>query len=155
VARKDKGTGYALLGVLAGAAIGAALGLVYSRGSGEENRKAMLDWGQGRANDLQRKARSELQAVQHKAEDQIGQVRREAEHRLDTVRHTAEDRLDAVRHKVEDTASSVSSAAGSLVDRARGEAVEASERVEDTVERALPETPDSSRGLGQPGSPAL
>ena len=142
MATKNKGKGYALAGVLAGAAIGAALGLVYSRGSGEENRKALLDWGQGRATNLQRKAESELHAVQQKAGDQIGQVRREAEQRLGTIQRTAEDRLDTIRHKVEDTA-------GSLVDRTKGEAVEAAERVEETVERGLPETPDSSRSLGQ------
>jgi gas vesicle protein len=142
VATKNKGTVYTLGGVLAGAAIGAALGLVYSRGSGDENRKALLDWGQGRATDLQRKAKSELQAVQHKAEDQVAQVRREAEQRLGTIQRTAEDRLDTIRHKVEDTA-------GSLADRTRSEAAGAAERVEETIEHGLPETPDSSRGLGQ------
>ena len=52
---------------------------------------------------------------------------------------------------------------GSVVNRARGEAPQAVEQVEVelevTVERVLPETPDSSSGLGQSqsqgSSPAL
>jgi gas vesicle protein len=155
VAKKDKGTFYTLFGVLAGAAVGAALGLVNSRGTGEQNRKAMLDWGQHRAENLQRKAQGQLQAVQQKAEDRIGQVRHETEQRVDALKHTAEDRLDTVRHKVEDTAGSLTGKVRGDTDGVARTADRVTEWVEGNVESALPETPGSSTGPGQGSGPAL
>jgi gas vesicle protein len=42
--RKGKSKGLVLLGVLAGAVIGAAVALVYSPGSGEENREHLMQY---------------------------------------------------------------------------------------------------------------
>jgi gas vesicle protein len=42
--RRDKSKGLVLLGILAGAAIGAAVALVYSPGSGDENREHLMQY---------------------------------------------------------------------------------------------------------------
>ena len=42
--RNGKSKGLVLLGILAGAAIGAALALVYTPGSGEENREHLMQY---------------------------------------------------------------------------------------------------------------
>jgi gas vesicle protein len=47
--RKSKGKGLVFLGILAGAAIGAAVALVYSPGKGEENRERLMQYISERA----------------------------------------------------------------------------------------------------------
>ncbi len=46
---KRKGKGLVFLGILAGAAIGAAVALVYSPGKGEENRERLMQYISERA----------------------------------------------------------------------------------------------------------
>lgn len=54
--KKSDGNTLAGFGLLLGAAIGGALGLIYSRGTGEQNRKDLNLWAHHRLDDLQRKA---------------------------------------------------------------------------------------------------
>jgi len=53
--RKSGGRSITFLGVLAGAALGAALALVYSPGNGEKNRENLNRWAHSRLDDLQAK----------------------------------------------------------------------------------------------------
>jgi len=57
---KSSGNGLTLLGVLSGAAIGAAVALVNSPHKGETNRKHLLEWGQARLNQAKDKAQQTL-----------------------------------------------------------------------------------------------
>jgi hypothetical protein len=53
--KEADGSVLAALGMLAGAALGAVLGLIYSRGTGEQNRRDLNLWAHHRLDDLQRK----------------------------------------------------------------------------------------------------
>lgn len=53
--RKARGRGLTLLGILAGAAIGAAVGLVYTPANGEDNRKRLNEWANNRLEEVQNK----------------------------------------------------------------------------------------------------
>jgi len=54
-AEKKGGSFLTLLGIAAGAAIGAGVALVYAPGKGEENRKHLGEWVQARVEDIQTK----------------------------------------------------------------------------------------------------
>lgn len=49
------GNTLAVVGVALGAAIGGAIALVYSRGTGEQNRAGLNKWAHNRLDDIQRK----------------------------------------------------------------------------------------------------
>lgn len=53
-ARKKGGRAITLLGLLAGAAIGAAVALIYSPAEGERNRQKLNEWAHSRLDDVQR-----------------------------------------------------------------------------------------------------
>jgi len=55
---KSDGNVLAILGTLLGAAIGAGVALVYTRGSGEQNRSDLNKWAHHRLDDLQHKVES-------------------------------------------------------------------------------------------------
>jgi gas vesicle protein len=55
---KSDGNALAILGTLLGAAIGAGVALVYTRGSGEQNRADLNKWAHHRLDDLQHKVES-------------------------------------------------------------------------------------------------
>ncbi len=55
---KSEGNALTLLGAMLGAAIGAGLALVYSRGNGEQNRADLNKWAHQRLDDLQHKVES-------------------------------------------------------------------------------------------------
>ena len=55
---KSDGNALAILGTLLGAAIGAGVALVYTRGSGEQNRADLNKWAHHRVDDLQHKVES-------------------------------------------------------------------------------------------------
>ena len=55
---KSDGNALAILGALLGAAIGAGVALVYSRGNGEQNRTDLNKWAHHRLDDLQHKVES-------------------------------------------------------------------------------------------------
>ncbi len=59
-ARKRNGRVLTLFGTLAGAAIGAAVGLVYTPAGGEENRKRLNSWANNRMQELENKAKEKL-----------------------------------------------------------------------------------------------
>ena len=58
--RKANGNGMMLLGMLAGAAVGAAMGLVFAPSDGERNRQHLSEWVASRAQELQDKAQSTI-----------------------------------------------------------------------------------------------
>lgn len=58
-ARRQQGNGLMLLGMLAGAAIGAAVGLFYTPASGEENRKRIARWVESRGEDVKERVKRE------------------------------------------------------------------------------------------------
>ena len=58
--KKTADKGLMLMGVLAGAAIGAAVSLVYTPADGEKNRKRLQEWVQSRLNQGQEWAGSRL-----------------------------------------------------------------------------------------------
>lgn len=53
-ARKKGGRAITFLGLLAGAAIGAAVALIYSPADGTRNRQKLTEWGHARLDDAQR-----------------------------------------------------------------------------------------------------
>ena len=55
---KSDGNALAILGTLLGVAIGAGVALVYTRGSGEQNRADLNKWAHHRVDDLQHKVES-------------------------------------------------------------------------------------------------
>ena len=57
---KQGNNGIMLLGLVAGAIVGGAVGLVYTPVSGEENRKRMAEWATNRAGDAQDKVKEAL-----------------------------------------------------------------------------------------------
>lgn len=57
---KQGDNGIMLLGVIAGAIVGGAIGLVYAPAKGEENRKRMAEWAANRASDAQNKVKETL-----------------------------------------------------------------------------------------------
>lgn len=57
---KQGDNGIMLLGVIAGAIVGVAVGLVYAPANGEENRKRMAEWAANRAEDAQDKVKEAL-----------------------------------------------------------------------------------------------
>jgi gas vesicle protein len=54
-ARASDGNALAIVGMALGGAIGAAVALVYSRGTGEQNRANLSKWAHNRLDDLQHK----------------------------------------------------------------------------------------------------
>ncbi len=55
---QSDGKALAILGTILGAAIGAGVALVYSRGNGEQNRANLNKWAHHRLDDLQHKVES-------------------------------------------------------------------------------------------------
>ena len=53
--KKSTGRAFTLLGMLAGAAVGVAVALVYSPHDGEKNRQQLNKWAHKRLDDAQRK----------------------------------------------------------------------------------------------------
>ena len=53
--KSSDGTSLVVLGIALGFAIGAGIALVYSRGSGEQNRKELNKWAHRRLDVVQRK----------------------------------------------------------------------------------------------------
>jgi gas vesicle protein len=101
--RKREGGGiYTLLGLLAGAAIGGAVGLVYSPGSGEENRKRLAGWANNRVSEASSKAQSQAKQLRDRAESQAHELRGEAESRVEEIGDRVEARAAEVRDKAEE-----------------------------------------------------
>lgn len=63
MARKQSGKGLVLMGLVAGAAIGWALGAVYADQSGDENRKRLEEWTSHRAGEAQSKVQEKLPGI--------------------------------------------------------------------------------------------
>ncbi len=57
---KQGNNGIMLLGIVAGAIVGGAVGLVYTPANGEENRKRLSEWAANRAGDAQDKVKEAL-----------------------------------------------------------------------------------------------
>ncbi len=57
---KQGDNGIMLLGIVAGAIVGGAVGLVYTPANGEGNRKRMAEWAGNRAGDAQNKVKEAL-----------------------------------------------------------------------------------------------
>jgi len=106
--RKREGGGiYTLLGLLAGAAIGGAVGLVYSPGSGKENRKRLAGWANARVSEASSKAQSQAQQLRDRAESQAQELRAKVESQAHELRGEAESRVEEIGDRVEARASEV------------------------------------------------
>ena len=67
----DGGGALTVLGLLFGAALGAAVGLVYSPSTGAENRKRLAGWARGRATELRDKVQAQARELGNKAKDNL------------------------------------------------------------------------------------
>jgi gas vesicle protein len=67
----DGGGALTVVGLLFGAALGAAVGLVYSPSTGIENRKRLVSWASGRATELRDKVQAQAQQLGNKAKDNL------------------------------------------------------------------------------------
>ena len=88
--------------VLGAGAIGCAVGLVYSPGSGEENRKRLTQWANSRVSQASSKAQSQAQQLRAKVESQARELRSEAESRIEEMGDKAEAQASELRDKAEE-----------------------------------------------------
>jgi gas vesicle protein len=136
--KRSQGNLYTILGLAAGAAIGAGVALVYSPARGEENRKRLQEWAQSRAQDAQGQVQSRTQELQNKAQQAASQSSEWAAHRVTEA-----------KDKVQDVATSAASTAQSIVRKDEGsitaQATESSVAAPEEVVVVVPEdvTPES------------
>jgi len=76
-----------LLGLLAGAAVGAAVALVYTPHNGERNRENLSLWTRNRADDLNRKVNNTVQEVKQQANLKVQDVRQQANLKVQDVKN--------------------------------------------------------------------
>lgn len=67
-------SGKVILGVLAGVAVGAAIGILFAPDKGEETRKKMSEKGQGYVDDLEQKFNDLISRAKNKFEEAEEQV---------------------------------------------------------------------------------
>jgi gas vesicle protein len=101
-----------LAGMLAGAALGAAVALVYTPHKGEENRKQMADWANARASQAQQRARDTVDRAQQKAQSQVEQAQSWATARVEQARDTAQEAVSKAQETVQNAAQSVTGSTG-------------------------------------------
>lgn len=115
--RGGKGGPYTLLGMLAGGAIGAGVALVYTPGSGEENRRRIAEWVNARiskvtsrvetqAGEIRSKVETQAEEIRGKVEAQAGEIRGKVEAKAGELRDTAHAQAEKVRDKAESTSGS-------------------------------------------------
>jgi gas vesicle protein len=88
-----RSTGLTLMGVLAGAAIGAAVALTRTPGTGEENRRRVAGLAKARAEE-----------ARQKAEAQAAELRAKAEARVETIKDKAQDAVSGAQETADDQA---------------------------------------------------
>lgn len=60
---KSKGKGLTLLGLLAGAVVGGAIGLFYTPTTGEKNRQRLGEWAANRLQNVQQKTQGVVEGM--------------------------------------------------------------------------------------------
>lgn len=91
--KKQGGAFFTLLGIAAGAAIGAGLGLVYSPDNGDENRKHLLQWTQARVNETQTKAQAKAQELQARGQAKAQELQAKAQTKVEALQTRVEDKV--------------------------------------------------------------
>lgn len=109
--KKNQGNIYTILGLAAGAAIGAGVALVFSPEKGEENRRRLQGLVQARVQDTQSRVQSRAEELQGKAQQAASQGAEWATHRV----------TDA-KGKVQEVASSAASTAQSVINKDNSDA---------------------------------
>jgi gas vesicle protein len=102
---------YTILGMAAGAAIGAGVALVYSPGTGDQNRTRLQQWVQSRIGDAQGQVQGMAGDLQNKAQQAASQG-------ADWATARAAD----VRDKAQDVAKSAAETAQGVINRDNGTA---------------------------------
>jgi len=138
--KKNQGNVYTILGLAAGAAIGAGVALVYSPSRGEENRKRLQEWVQSRAGEAQVQVQSRTQELQNKAQQAASQGS-----------DWATNRVTDAKSKVQEVASNTESTAQSVINKdAENPPAQVQEGTAEAPEEAVRfvpnDTPSESRG---------
>ena len=105
MARGDGGGLLTLSGMLAGAAIGAAVGLVYSPGTGEENRRRIAEWARARFDQTRDRAYERVEQAFSTVRTEVERVVDQARERAEAIKSEAEGRIEQVRDEVRNVAS--------------------------------------------------
>lgn len=80
--KQQSGGLFTLLGIAAGAVIGAGVALVYSPDNGEQNRQHLRQWTQARVNETQSKAQAKAQELQSKAQARVEELQTRVEDKV-------------------------------------------------------------------------
>src|SRR5947209_20628282 len=113
--RNNGSSTYAILGMAAGAAIGAGVALVYSPATGEENRRRLLEWAQARLSDAQDQIQSRINGVQNQVQSRAGDLQDKAQQVATQSADWATNRATEVRGKAEELTKSATEMAQSVV----------------------------------------
>jgi len=92
---------FTLAGVALGAAIGGAVGLVYTPASGEENRRRLREWVNARIEEARGKAETQAGQIRSRVESQAVAVRSRVETKAEEIREVAQARVEEVRDKAQ------------------------------------------------------
>ncbi len=89
--KKNQRNVYTILGMAAGAAIGAGVAFVYSPGTGDQNRARLQQWIQSRMGEAQGQVQAKAGELQNKAQQAASQGADWATARVTDVRDKAQD----------------------------------------------------------------
>lgn len=130
--KKNQGNIYTILGLAAGAAIGAGVALVFSPERGEENRRRLQGWAQARVQDTQSRVQSRAEQLQGKAQQAASQGA-----------DWATNRVTDAKSKVQEVATSAASTAQGVNNKDSGDSPEQTQAVTtetpEVVVRVVPE----------------
>jgi len=105
MARRNGGGLLTFSGMLAGAAIGAALGLVFSPATGEENRRRIAEWARARLDQTRERAYEQVEQAFSTVRTGVQGVAVQAQERAEAIKSEAEARIEQVREEVQNATS--------------------------------------------------
>lgn len=91
--KQQSGGLFTLLGIAAGAVIGAGVALVYSPDNGEQNRQHLRQWTQARVNETQSKAQAKAHELQSKTQAKAQELQSKAQARVEELQTRVEDKV--------------------------------------------------------------